>query len=554
MYSVKDPIPGVSYAPPERLQRYVESGELKQITLAEALIASFERNATGIALATEQGDITYAQLAARTDTLAASLLGLGLRPLDRVIFQSGNSVELIEALIACFKAGLIPVCTLAAHREMEIEYLGVHAAARAHIVQGDDTKFDLPAFALRMKDRIPTMEHVISLRGDVRDGVHRAEDLVLGIAPDAAKAVVAAVPRDPFQVAVFQLSGGTTGVPKIIPRIQNDYLLNAELGAEVMGFGNGEVLFMPMPMIHNAAMVCFLLPSLLTGATFAIPSAMTPEAWGWIFTHKKPTFIGMIRSLLPRLDSMIEGGHGTLERVRGAWAPDGAKVIREKYGVTALPMFGMSEGLNLYCRADDPEEARDWTVGRPLSALDEVRLINPETGQQAALGEVGLLTCRGPYTLCGYYDAEERNAEAFTDEGFYRSSDLMIQREIDGKRYFAFAGRTADVVSRGHEKINCEELEGGVLTHPAVSTCAVVGMPDPVLGERACVYIVTKESAITPSVEELGVHLAELGFAKFKWPERIELVDALPLTKVGKLNKSALREDIREKLAKSATS
>lgn len=548
MYQVKNPIRGVVYPPPERLRKYVESGELRETTLVEALIHSFEKNARSVALATEQGDISYAELDERTDRLAAGLIRLGLRPLDRVLFQSGNSIELVWSFVACLKAGLIPVCTLAAHREKEIEYLGRHTEARAHIVQGDDPKFDLPGFALNMKAGIPTMRHIISIRGSDHEGVLRAEDLAAAEDPGAARDAVLAVPRDPFQVGVFQLSGGTTGVPKVIPRMQNDYLLNAELTVQVLGFNPDDVLFMPMPMIHNAAMICFWLPSLLSGATFAIPSGMTPEAWGRIFSEKKPTFIGLIRPLLPRLDAMIEGGLGRLERVRGGWAPDAAKLLREKYGVPTMSMFGMSEGLCMYSRFDDPVEVCDWTVGRPLSALDEVRLIDPVTGKEAEPGQVGMFTCRGPYTLSGYYAAPERNAEAFTEDGFYRSSDLMVQKEIDGKLYYAFAGRTADVVSRGHEKINCEELEGGVSMHPAVAGCAVVGMPDAILGERACAYIVLREGAIVPTLEELGTHLAELGFAKFKWPERIEVVDALPLTKVGKLNKSILREDIRGKL------
>lgn len=547
MHSVCEPISGVVYPPPERLRRYVEAGELRETTLTEALMASFERHSSRVALACADGDIRYDELACRTDRLAAALIRLGLRPLDRVLFQSGNSAELICAVLACLKAGLIPVCTLPAHREREIEYLGQHTGARAHIVQGDDPKFDLQDFALKTKARIPSMCHLISLRGAPREGVLRAEDLMATENDEAARALVAKVPRDPFQVVVFQLSGGTTGVPKVIPRMQNDYLLNAERTVEVLGFSPADVLFMPMPMIHNAAMICFWLPCLLAGAAFAIPADMSVEAWGCVFTDKKPTFVGLIRALLPRLDEMLDRGLGTLERVRGAWAPDAAKLIREKYGLVTQPMFGMSEGLNMYCRSDDPVEACDWTVGLPLSPFDEVRLVD-QSGREVAVGEVGEFTCRGPYTLCGYFDAADRNAEAFTADGFYRSGDLMVQKAIGGKLFYAFAGRSRDVISRGHEKINCEEVEGGVSTHSAVAGCAVVGMADAVLGERACACLVIRHGAVAPTVAELGQHLEALGFAKFKWPERIEVLDALPLTKVGKLDKAVLKDVVREKL------
>jgi len=546
---VRDPMPGVIYAPAERLARYVNAGALPQTTLVEALCESFALHAQRPALLTPEGDVSYAQLDDTTDRFAHALMGLGLQPLDRVIFQSGNSRELIFAFLGCLKAGLIPLCTLAAHRELEIGYLGRHVDARAHIVQDDDPKFDLVQFALEMQPRIPTMRHIISLRGAPRAGVLRFEDAIAVQNPETAKAAVRDLPRDPFQVAVFQLSGGTTGVPKVIPRMQNDYLLNAKLTANWLGYRANDVMFMPMPMIHNACMICFWLPTLLSGAAFAIPEDMTPEAWGKTFRRAQPTWIGLIRALLPRLDAMVVEGHATLDSVRACWCPDAARAVRESWKVPAFAMFGMSEGLNMYTHRDDPEEALDWTVGRPLSPLDEVRLVTPGGTDDVAPGDIGELICRGPYTLSGYYNAPDRNAEAFTADGFYRTGDLMVQREIGGALYYAFAGRTKDVVDRGTEKVNCEEVENAVSTHPSVAGCAVVGMPDPVLGERVCALVVVRRGLPTPDVKGMGAHLQALGMAKFKWPERIEVIDALPLTKVGKLDKAPLRKDISDRLA-----
>jgi len=546
---VRDPLPGVIYPPPDRLLRYVESSALPDATLVGALTESFRQHAPRVALCTPEGDISYAQLDETTDRFAAAMIRLGLEPLDRVLFQVGNCKELIYALVGCLKAGLIPVCTLPAHREREIEYLGCHADARAHIVQGDDPKFDLGAFALRTQLRIPTMRHVISVRGEARAGMHRLEDLVSSQSRKDDCHVVTTVDRDPYQVALFQLSGGTSGVPKIIPRMQNDYLLNAQLTVACLGYRCTDVMFMPMPMIHNACMVCFWIPTLLTGAAYAIPADMTPEAWGHVFSEKRPTWIGLIRALLPRLDTMVDRGLGSLDSVKGCWCPDAARVIRAKYGIPSFAMFGMSEGMNLYTRAGDPEEVLDWMVGRPLSPFDEIRLVVPGTRIAAAIDEIGELECRGPYTLSGYYNAPERNQEAFTPDGFYKTGDLMVCREIGGVRYYAFAGRTKDVVDRGTEKVNCEEVEHAVSTHPAISGCAVVGMPDPVLGERICAYVVVRHGHVVPSVAELGQHMQRIGLAKFKWPEHIEAIDTLPLTKVGKLDKAPLRDDIRRKLA-----
>lgn len=539
------PIPGVIYMPQERLRRYVEAGVLPTQSLAEALYESFERNAARIALHTPQGAMRYAELDALTDRLAAALLDRGLAPTDRVLFQSANSRDLVLALIACFKTGLIPVCTLAAHRESEIGYLGRHCDARLHVVQGDDPKFDLVDFAQKLKPGIPTLEHLLALGGGAaREGVPGLDALIAEQDAGKARARVRALGLDPYQVCVFQLSGGTTGVPKVIPRTGADYLLNARLTAQHLGYRETDVMFMPMPMTHNACMICFLVPALLSGASFVIPAEMTAESWAQSFRATAPTFVGMVRALLPRYDAMLEIDVRLAKNVRAFWAPDAASLVRRKYGLLAYPLFGMTEGMNMYPRADDPELLRDETVGRPLSDFDEIRLVEPGTDREVGPGEVGELIARGPYTICGYFNTPERNREAFSAEGFYRTGDLMIRREVEGRIGYAFAGRTKDVINRAHEKISCEEVEQTLAGHAAVADCAVVAMPDPVMGERACAFVTLRPGKPAPDVAALGEFLRERGLARFKWPERVEVIEALPLTKVGKLDKAALRERI----------
>lgn len=549
---VRNPLPGVVYNDPERLRQYVEAGVLPVQSLADAFRQSFRQNAQRVALYTAGGEVSYAELDAITDRFAAALLNLGIRPQERALFQTNNCPELLYAFIGCLKAGVIPVCTLAAHREQEIGYLGCHADARVHIVQGDDPKADLVGFASKMRARIPTMRHIIVLRGRGGPDHLSFDDLIAAEDPAKARLAVEAIKHDPFQVGVFQLSGGTTGVPKIIPRMSNDYLLNMTLTIETLGYTAEDVMFMPMPMIHNACMVCFWGPTLLAGAAFAIPADMTPEAWGDTFRRARPTWLGLIRPLMPRLEAMLDKGFATLDGVRAIWSPDAARLFHEKFGVPAHGMFGMTEGVNMYTHLDDPREAQDWTVGRPMSPLDEVRLVHPGTCEEVGYDEPGELVCRGPYTLAGYYNAPDRNAQCFDKDGYYSSGDLLVKRLIDGNVYYAFSGRNKDLVNRGHEKVNAEELENAVITHPAVAECAIVGMPDAVLGERICAYIVARNGQDAPSVPELSAHLERVGLAKFKWPERIEQIDALPTTRVGKLDKAVLRADIAAKVAAAA--
>jgi len=552
---VRNPLPGVIYPPEKRLRAWLAAGNLQKVGLTDALAHSFSLHASRPALFTPDESISYAELDDTTNRVAAALLRAGLEPCDRMLFQCGNSVELVYLFVGCLRAGIIPVCTLAAHRRQEIGFLGRFTDARAHAVQSANPGFDLEEFALGMRAELPAVAQIIAVSGNdtaagtrPREGLARLSDLIAAEDPAEARDRVARIEHDPFQVAVFQLSGGTTGVPKVIPRMSNDYLLNARIAARALDYTPDDVIFNPMPMIHNACMIHFWLPALVSGAAFAIAGDLSPATWAQLFRTARPTMAGMIRALIPRFDEMIDLFPGALESLQKFWAPDAARLVRTRYGKTTHCLFGMTEGLSMFTLAGDPAEVVDTTVGRPLIPEDEVRVVRPGTDEVCEVDEEGELQCRGPYTLNGYYNSPEHNAVAFTKDGFYRTGDLVVRREIDGLTCYAFSGRTKDVVDRGTEKISCEEVEAAVAAHPDVEAVAVVGMPDPRLGERVCACIVPKSGCRAPDTGQLGKFLEDFGLAKFKWPERIETVDRLPLTKVGKFDKAALRQDISAKL------
>jgi non-ribosomal peptide synthetase component E (peptide arylation enzyme) len=186
-----------------------------------------------------------------------------------------------------------------------------------------------------------------------------------------------------------------------------------------------------------------------------------------------------------------------------------------------------------------------FTQGRLQSPGDEFKIVDPDSGQEVPQGDLGELLCRGPYTIRGYYRAPEHNAKAFTDDGFYKSGDLV---RLHPSGNVVVEGRIKDTINRGGEKISAEEVENHILSHPNVDNCAYVAMPDPLLGERACAYVVVLTGKHM-SLESLNEYLLdERKIAKFKLPERLELVDALPLTHVGKVNKKRLREMIVAKI------
>ncbi|MFO1426510.1 MAG: AMP-binding protein [Steroidobacteraceae bacterium] len=327
----------------------------------------------------------------------------------------------------------------------------------------------------------------------------RFEDLLDGEDAAAGPASACAPCRDPFQVAIFQLSGGTTSVPKIIPRMQNDYLLNAQLTARWLGYRNDDVMFIPMQIAHNAAMICFLLPTLLTGAEFAMPLDMTPAGWGRVFRERRPTWVGLIRALTPRLNAMIDEGHATLERVRAFWALDAARLPHSAWRTRPTRCSACPRHEHVRGRGR-PVGRCDTMVGWPLSPFDEVRLVEPGTDREVAEGEPGELTCRGPYTLEWLLRRGRAQSRGLHGRRLLpHLGDPMVRRVINGRSYYAFAGRTKGHRESRHGEDQLRGSRGPGRRASSHRDRAIVGMPDAVLGERACAFLVPAGGRTAPT-------------------------------------------------------
>lgn len=541
---------GVRYPDEARLRGYVRDGVLTQETLAGAFATALHHYADRMALLSHERSYTYGELDALTDRLAGALLKLGMRPQDRAMFQCGNSPELLIAYLACLKAGIIPICALQAFRMHEIAYLGNLAESRMHLVLGDDEKFDDVAFAESVQTNVPTMELILQARGQQRGRAQGLWELIEATSLDEARTLLDKVEHDPFQVVVFQLSGGTTGVPKIIPRFQNEYLYNMRAVAQSQGYQADDVLFFPTPYMHNLNMGCYFGPFLLTGAAITVSTDLKEETLCALVRDFQPTWFGVAGPIFQRiLPELLQGDENARKR-RSFVTPKNAKNMAKITGSYVCHIFGMTEGVIMYTRPDDPDEVRESGVGRPVSVHDEVRIVVPGTEDPVADGEVGEALFRGPYTIRGYYKSKKEDVTRFTADGFYRSGDLMQSRVIDGKRHYFFCGRIKDVVDRGGEKINAEEVELVINDHPEIEASAVVGMPDRVYGERVCVYVVPRHAGTELTLEDIKAWLHQLGVAKFKWPERLELLTEMPLTASGKLSKQLLRDRIVETLGR----
>ncbi|MFI0420564.1 (2,3-dihydroxybenzoyl)adenylate synthase [Spongiactinospora sp. 9N601] len=533
---------------PDHLARaYREAGAWRPHTIPGELRLAARRWPDTLAVVTATERVTYRELDRRADRLAVALRRLGLAPGDPVVFQLANEAHTVVAYYGVLRAGLVPICSLAQHRAREIGYLIRHTGARAHLVEADFRDYDLPGFAAAMAAEHESVTAVVVFGGPAREGQHAYADLVAGVDADVAAEEVGTWPVDPASVAVFQLSGGTTGDPKVIPRLHCEYAYNARAWAEHWNWGPETVVLHAGPMMHNAGIVVTVQSAHLTGATVVLVPRIDAEAIAEAVARERVTDTMMGVGLLTRLAEHPRLGRFDFSSLRRVFfapsIPSACDQAEKLLGCRVVPLFGAGEGIFLTAPDDAPEQARKATCGAPLSPLDEVRLLNPGTEEEVAPGEIGELVARGPYTIHGYYRAPERNLAAFTSDGFYRTGDLARAHLVEGVTYYSHEGRITDNISRGGEKIHADELEGLLAGHPGIAEVAVVGMPDRLLGERVCAFVRPAKDHV-PTVAELADFLLGLGLAKFKLPERVEIVDELPRTKVGKVSKRDLRDRI----------
>lgn len=540
---------GVVPFPPEFAKRYREKGYWVDKSLAQEYRAAFDRYAGRVALIDRDRSFTYAELDRLSDNLALNLLEVGLRPLDRVVVQLPNVAEFVVLYLALQKIGGIPIAALAPHRYAEISQFVALSGAAACAVPDQQGDFDYCGMVERIRQKTPALRHGIVL-GPRRPGFLSLPDLIQQPSSLPASAL-SAIKIDPTDPAIFQLSGGTTGIPKLIPRTHNDYAYNSKMASKVCAVGEDSILLVILPIAHNLPLACPGIQGFFFyGGRVVLSTSARPEDVCALIEKHRVNHLKVVPALLIRLlhDPAVSrhdlsslkiiqsGGQSMLPEVRA---------LAKKLIPTAFVQenFGMSEGLLMFVRMGDPEDVCQETVGRPVSPDDEVRLLDDED-REIAGGEVGELCCRGPYTLRGYFGVPEYNARTFTTDGFYRSGDLM-RRHRSGN--YIVEGRKKDLINRGGEKISAEEIENLILSHPAVKNVACVPVPDAVLGERMCACIILRESARL-SFDELKNFLLGKEIAKYKLPERMEILTDFPLSPFGKVSKKTLTEMVFKKM------
>ncbi|UGT53220.1 (2,3-dihydroxybenzoyl)adenylate synthase [Nocardia asteroides] len=518
--------------PETAAQEYRAAGYWAGRTLGDLLRDTARAQPEHAAVLSDAAPVSYAELDAAADRMAHGLLALGIAPGDRVIVQLPNIPEFATALFGLLRAGIIPVLTLPAHRRAEIEHLATLAEAVAYLIPDRLADFDYRELATTVRANVPSLRHVL-VAGDpgeftALDSVPREGDSLPAI--------------DPAEIALMLVSGGTTGLPKLIARTHDDYVYNATASAEVCALTPDDVYLATLPAAHNFPLACpGILGTVATGGALAFTLDPSPEAAFAAIERHAVTVTAVVPPLAQLWSAAVEWEDADLSSLRllqvgGArLAEVNAREVEPALDCRLQQVFGMAEGLLNFTRLDDDAELVCTTQGRPLSPADELRVVDAD-GNDVAPGEEGELLTRGPYTLRGYYRAPEHNARAFTPDGFYRSGDLVRQLPSG---HLVVSGRIKDVINRGGENISCDELEEHLLAHPAVRHAAAVGLPDAALGEKACVVLVV--TGELPSLGELKAFLTERGLATYKLPDLVRQADSLPITAVGKIDKKALR-------------
>jgi 2,3-dihydroxybenzoate-AMP ligase/mycobactin salicyl-AMP ligase len=498
--------------------------------------------------------LTYKALKELVDRFAIALLGLGIKPHDRIMLQLPNRHEFVVALYGMHKMGAIPMLAVPRHSYRELSTFFNLTEAVGWVLPESDQKIEFEPLIKQIRSEFECLRQVIMPgNGKTLPGTLSMERLIQDVnLEDYPDDYLDQYRPDPNDVAILSPTGGTTGLPKIVPRTHNSLIVtNRFISGDL---DESDSLLQATPVGHSMAMQGAVNSAMYRGATLVLQNIPRPTEIMETIQREKVTRVFMVPTQLegvinhPNLKSYdltsikILGTTGAALPMEVAQkAADYFISLGCKFSGSAL---GASEGLLAQGDPDAPIEQQVKTVGRPVTPGSHYKAID-SNGNERPLGQQGELVVKGPEVFTGYYKtSEEEKRSIFTPDGYYRTGDLA---KLDEQGYIRITGRIKDVIQRGGETLVPGEMEDLIRKHPSVDSAAVVGMPDPKLGERACAYVVTKPGKAF-GFEEMITFLKTQGAGVLLFPERLELVDALPVTGVGKIDKKELRKDIEKKL------
>lgn len=535
----------------EECRRYRARGLWHGLTVLDLLDRHAAVHPDKLAVVDEKTEVTWAELKRRSDRLALHLHRLGVGYGDFFVLDLMNTVEYTYFYFGLNRLGAIPVMCLPRHRQTEVEHqIRLHEAKGIAVPIGE--RFDYVEMVNGISSGHPQLKILLTVGGEPPQGWTPTEGL-LGdkIEEEYPQDFLEPLKPDSNDICIEQLSGGTTGLPKGIPKTHNEYICQWDYLGRAAGYTDESVALIVIPALHNAAFALCFGPAVFRGGTTVLCKSPGVEKqlemiarYGVTHTFLIPihiTYWMQAREKMGIYDlSSLKVIWSGAEKVR----PEFVQWILEDLGVHFVNVLGTTEGIHFCTRWHMPKEPQMNTVGKPaiIDPNVEVRLVD-DRGRDVQTGEIGEMISRGALTFKGYFRNEEENRRSFDDLGFFHSGDLMSRRD-DG--CYVVEGRKKDMIKRAGENVYPSAVEDKIATFHKVAHCAVVGMPDEVLGEKLCAFI-QPVAGERISLENLVGYLKGLGIAVFNLPERLEIVDGWPLTPKNAIDKRRLRAYITAK-------
>jgi cyclohexanecarboxylate-CoA ligase len=481
--------------------------------------------------------LTYRELDRLSDVVAISLGRRGIGEGDVVSFQLPNWQEFSVLHLACLKLGAVSNPLMIIFRERELSFMLGLAESKVFVVPAEFRTVDRAAIARAVRADLPTLKHVLVVGGH---GEEAFESLLADDVSDADLSRLKSRRLSPDAVIQLLYTSGTTGEPKGVMHTSNTMLANLVPFAERLRLTSSDVIHMPSPMAHQLGFMYGLVLPAMLGGTAVLQDVFEAGEMARQIREESATFTMGATPFLSDLTDYVEKagvGTPTLRVFVSAGAPIPRALVtkaRIALGAAIISGWGMSEnGAVTTTRPQDPEEKVTSTDGVALPGM-EVRIVDA-TGAVAPRGDEGALQVRGCSNFVGYL--KRPGLANLSPDGWFDTGDLA---RMDEDGYIRIAGRLKDIVIRGGENIPVVEVEGLLFKHPAVASVAIVGYPDARLGERACAFITLKPGARL-SFEEMTAFLKAQRLTPQYIPERLEILDELPRTPSGKIQKFRLR-------------
>jgi acyl-CoA synthetase (AMP-forming)/AMP-acid ligase II len=534
---------------PELIGPYYEQGLWRPETLTDLLEAHVRRTPGALAVADQHERLTYAEFAERSAAFAGWLISRDVEPGSVVAIQTGNRVSLALAHLACNRADLVFVPLSTHWRRTEMESLLRRSGVSVLVLPPATGQTDFFATVNAMRGDLPRLRLVGGTGGLAADFDF---DAVLKTGPAAQPGPAQSRPRQADDPRFITITSGTTDTPKMSQWTDNNLSFLLRDYARAVGMGPGDVAAAIAPANTGATGYLFpVLAPLLCGAGAVLLEDWGPAAALDLLEAERATHAAAIPTQLVRMLQDPRIGARDFSAVRvitsaGApLTPDTAQQTEETFGCAVTTVYGSTDGgVITVTRTTDPVAKRRTTVGRPIPG-GEVVLRDP-LGDPVPDGTPGEVTWRTPTKSFGYLNDDERTGAMFRGDGWFYSGDLG---SLDEDGYLSITGRSKDLIIRGGQNISPLEIEQIVARHAAVSEVAVVGIPDPVFGERTCACVVLRPGVAGLALDELTGYMQAQEIAPYKLPERLEIFTELPRTAGGKLSKVTLRSEVVERMA-----